>query len=1181
MGWYVADGDTKAIYLLGPDHVKSLVRSEVILHELLHSILVDVVDASNPSFASQQLILELQGLLNDARNYVQSNNLPQYQRATQNLHELIAYGMLNQDFQKNVLEKLTVTDPKTKNELVNQTGLKRFVTSVIKFLGFTQSGEKVAENGLVTLIRDVSGLLEEAKARPASRIKTVLSMAAPDVNSYSTQTLYAGLSGNVSEAFDFQLQGLLQGIVDKLHGPFGSFKAERMEHQALMPTDIFLKALAEGVAPFASLSLAAGFKISEKEAFVLEQVEATVRAALTDNAGQTTVAYRELSKLYAETYQRLKPQDFHQGEWSQATAEEQRQAQALYDFLFKLERTHGDSLDYLSRFAALGLANEQVNSLLKTATARDTRTLAQLPLQERLQAVFERILSWLNGKLTKTYAGQRGDDKLQTLVDQLVSIEAKKRSKLLQQQSGSVFDTMERRMTGTTQGIKAGIARLAESSVIQKSSNTFVRLLGKLASTAARDRLEHYLQTVEKFRNEHTQEGLDVVSGIVNEMRGAKEDNRTLFRLHREAKRREGVREDIESGTTQTVLEGYANSGKDLTDADQKAITNFYLRTDASVLLDSMSMTDLATLLQSDAAIAKKASDIEKQLLQYGRYANFYSVEAKALGYFLATGRATTTHLLKNAEAIARMVGTSYQDQLGREQRAEATKLIDQLATLRAMQYTSGADKQKARNVLATEMRRGAENGVELTLKLHKNLNAQAKDRLFYSDSLLVMKGYTPEIYNPHKEVRVADEVTGAELVSQGFTQGGQVPHDDADPDKGTVRHLYYREGGGLAPYLTGTFSLQDLKAKGSRSASNSVADMAEWVANKQDLKVMQMRKQGDAANLFRPNPNFDPSKVDATYAVPVLDWEGNITDYNYLMSAAMKDSALLDRDNRFAALLGRQAANQFDKQTTPEQNRKVIEALKAQYDAEYSERSAEYRVIGPNSPIAAHRQMYQMLPHYAKESIAVVWGEEGMRVRVDLLDLVFGYRKPSVSDVFNKDETLRNAGEQIFVDVATQLLGAKAMLYLNRFDEVWQLIVKEIKDIYVIKNLKTLMGNIKSNLSELAMFGVPLTDMVRDHRIALKGALAYRQDAEELASLRMRLESGYVQGNEAQMKRDILILEDRLAKNPVRELIEAGMMPTIVEDIDQEDIYSYKAWAQKQLDTVASKVSPRVREAA
>ena len=656
------------------------------------------------------------------------------------------------------------------------------------------------------------------------------------------------------------------------------------------------------------------------------------------------------------------------------------------------------------------------------------------------------------------------------------------------------------------------------------------------------------------------------------------------MRLHRDAKHREGVREDIETTTTKTILGSFANQGKDLDDKKQKAITNFFLRTGAECLLDSMDMADVYALLQNDAAIAHRIAAIERQLMPYNKYAHFYSAQAKILAYYLATGEVKGSHLLKNAEAITRMVGTAYQDRLRFEHNAtvekDVQKLVDELVTLRAVQYTTTPTKQLARDVMATEAQRGSSSGIEFVLKYHKRLGAEAKDRLFFGNSLLFMKGYTPEIYNHHKEVRIADEVLGAELEAQGFTKGGTVAYDKADPNKVT-RHLYHREGGGLAAYMTGAFSLTDMHAKGSRSATNSVETLEDWVDNKTDLRNMKLRKQAEALRLFQPNPGFDPSKVEDTFAAPVLDWEGKVTTYNYLMSSAVKDSSLLDRDNRFAALLGRQAAHQFDKVSTPEQNRKVVQALKDQFDAEVDTRSREYRVIGPDSPIAAHRELYQMLPDYTKNAIEAIWGAKGMQVRVDLLPVVFGYRKMGVTEVFNKDPQLRNAGEQIFVELATQLLGKQAMMKLNRADEIWQLIIKEVKDIYVIKNLSTLVGNIRSNVSELVWFGVPVKDIVRDHRIALKGATAYRKDKEQLDALRMKLDSGYVQGQENEIKREILRLEDALARNPVRELIEAGMMPTIVEDVEQDDIYSYKAWAQKKVDGVTSKINPHVRNAA
>lgn len=123
------------------------------------------------------------------------------------------------------------------------------------------------------------------------------------------------------------------------------------------------------------------------------------------------------------------------------------------------------------------------------------------------------------------------------------------------------------------------------------------------------------------------------------------------------------------------------------------------------------------------------------------------------------------------------------------------------------------------------------------------------------------------------------------------------------------------------------------------------------------------------------------------------------------------------------------------------------------------------------------------------------------------------------------------------------------------------------------------MMGNIKSNLSELFMFGVPLKDIVQHHRVALAGVLAYRKDNERLVQLKTQRDAGYFAEDPKEMDREITRLQDALERNPVYPLIQAGMMPTIVEDVGTDDPYSYKSYFREKTDKVLKHINPTIRE--
>jgi hypothetical protein len=148
----------------------------------------------------------------------------------------------------------------------------------------------------------------------------------------------------------------------------------------------------------------------------------------------------------------------------------------------------------------------------------------------------------------------------------------------------------------------------------------------------------------------------------------------------------------------------------------------------------------------------------------------------------------------------------------------------------------------------------------------------------------------------------------------------------------------------------------------------------------------------------------------------------------------------------------------------------------------------------------------------------------------------------------------------------------------IARGERAWQEIVREAKDIIVVKTGFVMAGNIWSNLSLLAMEGVSLKDILQHHLVALKGATAYQRDTARLAELETLLSVGYTQGMTQSIQDEIVRLKDAIDRNPVKELIDAGLMPTIVEDVAaEEDIYSYKSALARKTEKFTNRLNPSV----
>lgn len=1167
-GWFVAKGDKQAVYVLSPDFKYSGLTPEVLLHELTHAALATTVEAAlaEGKGPAHDLVQELESLRSLASQFVAKQGLTQFEPALSNVHEFLAWGMSNLEFQRSVLNKIEMASQTGGNKLV--TAMKRFIDALtgLLFKGTSKTEQQLAQNGMAVLIANVSGLFH-ASAQTKSKTDLVLAQkhTDPNLHNYTTTELLEALPGTVSPGFNTQLKGLLNGIVEALHGPYGSFKESLMVNSPQTPTEIFAQALATGAAPFASKSLAAGFRINDKEAYVLEQVEATMRAALETNEGHTTSAYQELTKLYQEASVKL------QG----------KMPADLYDFVFKIESKADGKSDYLARFAALGLAHEDTADLLNFATdVRTKRDLAGLTLYEKLHEVYDAILSWLSRQFTHTFEGQQANAKLEALVTQLVGIEAKKRIKLNQKQN-ETFEFLEEKVLELSKAGRDKIEAFGKSAFFKTSSSGFVKALGSTVSAMAGNRTDHIMEAINTIRDEQFRQRHGVVAGIINEIRGSRADNQTFHELLRISKHIEGTRKDIITNTAKFTLESFDQGGNYLTPEHKAALSAVVLRTDLASLLNQQgsNMEEIAKYVQDPGTLQKEIKRLEGQLAMFANFGHYFIKGAKLLGYYKATGRVAGANLMFNAGNIANLYGTPFAGRIQAGNVTKVTPVIDRLTTLYALAYVDPQHMLAAREVMAQENRRtDGGHGIEMILKLHQQLQQQSKDRLFAAGEPLRMKGYVPEIFNPYIELKAADELDGENLVKQGFVQGAEVHQDRVDPDQ-TVKHLYVLRDGGLQSHLTGIMSYTGRRAKGSQVTNgNTNLLSAQGIANLTTLATINQGKAKAVRAMFDQDANFDPRKVGDVHLAPVLNAVGDVVNYRYMMAEHTKDN-LLERDNRFEHLLGALAGNIYDKEMAVTQNAAAVQALKDQYDAEYAEKHRSYLRVGENATDPELREIWRLLPESTKQSVRQIWGGNNMMVRTDLLDINFGYRKLSIADTFTKDAAERNATERVLYEIGNFMFGEKARLRFKQGEDIWQAFVREAKDTMVVKSGVTLMGNISSNLTELYWFGVPLKDILHHHKVAMKGALAYRKDSEALERIKLQLSTGYLPANNVkELEREQALLEDSLARNPVRELIDAGMMPTIVEDVAaDDDLYSFKGRFNRKVDEFIDELNPHV----
>ena len=1190
-GWYHQEAGSAAIYVKSPDFVESGITPEMLTHELVHAALAEIVDThTGKDTQAGQAVADLEVLRGKVAETLAANGTlsSKYRNASGNVHELLAWGLTNAGFQQEVLANIQMPSKETGF----LTGLRSFINSLTRMI-FRGNADKAAETGLGLLVAQSTGLFREAAKLRESRTSSTLAYedAVNHVNAMTAQEVLEALQGASPRTASLEhrthLNEVISSIVTPLYGPYGAFKEEASVNRAITPMDVYLKSLATGQKPFASRAMASPFQVNQQEGFVLESVQATIEMAM-DNPN-TVFVRQALVNLFNEARQTLKPENFHVGDWATATPTEKQIAADKHAFLFDqpVSATTNKST-FLAQFAALGMASEEVRNILTFSTADATKPLKSLPWGARLTELFRRVMTKLAELHTKVTVGTQASEAVDMLVGQLVDIEAKRKARMLENKLNAM-DQVEMAVAGVGNSLRARAETFGKLPFFKQARSPVVRLAGSVISTVAGDRVAQVLDHVTVLRDNAMKSKQGVMMGIVTEMRGAHDGNRIATELFKQAKAIEKDRKDHIENTVSQVNDSFKDGGAYLTQEDRNALTRVFLRTNASALADTLGTVRLKELMEDPAQMKQFRVYLENQVKALSTDFGYLTAATKDLAYHKVVGGNVSDNLMLNTRNIAQLLGTSKAGTVSEADVKAMTKVLDQLLPVYALAYTGRTDMNRAMEVFRTESQRGDHSGVDMILKLHAGLQKKSAELLFKNQEALQIAGYTPEIHDNKIEVLLVDRADIDAYLKAGYVQGTALQKDPTDQVTDD-RVLMTRRGAGQTGLLTGALSFTGMHRKGSSPERQSVNMLnGTQVSSAKHKQMIRTAKAPLIADLFNRDMTYDPRAQKAGKMVPVLAPDGRIADYRYMMTEHNRD-VLLDRDNSMDQILGTLSGQIVDKVSTAQQNSDVVRSLYDQYRADYKNRPSSYLVVGKDSTDPDIAEMYRLLPEATKREIKQVWKADNMLIPADQLNLIIGYRKYSLTEPFGKpDRDLtkkaglgdRNWAEQLFVSVAQALFGEKAALRIGQAEDVMQELMKEAKDILVVKNITTLVGNMMSNLSLLAIEGVSPREMIESHAVAIKGALDYRKDSRRLMQITQALEVGYVPEGQASLESEAIELRDRIARNPIKPLIDAGLMPTIVEDVEADDSqYSYKSRLQHGVEKYTARVPKLLREA-
>lgn len=1130
--WYASKGfDTQLNFYNGSDTPISIGD---VVHEVIHASTeqaIKAVEATPDLYPKAMKSLDkIKRLYIHVRNNSTSSENEMVKYGISNLDEFIATGLTNPAFIKHLDAMPATIEERGLNRLT--TAFRAMVSNVYDLLrSFTGRTAKYDPNKLSAyeaLIMDTAEFVGRTQSITGSPDQMTLlgaphTQAVDRVAEYTAKQVYDALDdGKLDPVFKEQLGRNISDITDRMFS--GQVRKFAKTDKGYSPEQIWDTALQNGKAPYLTKALAAGFSMTAQEQFGLEAIEVAITHTMGDKALMQSFA--SMDRAFIDAKKKLTVESFHKGDWTDASVEDKAIAKSKHDYVFRTDRK-----DYLTRFVALSIANKEFNDLLDIAASKRVLLKSDRPSFEGMMNVINKAIDGVLNKLSTAENIHSINRKLPELAKDLVNLDLKGRNKVVNKIEDAIYDA-DAILHTKIENVKETIAEKANE--IPTLDSRIGRIVTNVLKTSNGSGMFSIFDTIADFRNQdNNNTRLGFLGELNNEIKDNTQSKKLAERLINLAKQNEGNASRIKSLTKTDMLNQFANGGKDLLLEDRVAISYIGLRTDMQSLLDTYSVPEIKELLEKPAMLNKEIAKYEKQV-----GGTIYINRTKDLAWYMVSGVGSET-LGKNAEIIAGNAVTEGQ-----------IESIDKLASLYAIQYSDADHVKRMAKVMGNELSRSEGNGIEGLLKYHKTLVNDSKSVLFADNPYSMIKGYLPDITNPHKDVVIAKNKADRERLESAFyTRVGTVGKsmNDSSTEETT---MYYSEDAGKQRVISGAMALFNYGRKGTE-------------VELEPKKVSEITNR--ARSQFNQNPNYDPRNNNTSSMIPSYDQFGRVTGYNYEMSSRVRDQ-YLERNNDFSDLVGAFTSLGYTKVASSKQNMVVVEQLHKDYKENFSKDPKRYVYVSYNSNDPVIYNAWDKLPHETKEYVKQTWGRYGMYISNDAFLSIFGTPKMTVTSAFDKDPSMRNMAEEAFIGLMRIMFKDNARVSAARGERIWQEAVAVMKNFVVIRNASTLVMNMVSNIFLLAAHGIKPSHIVRDTLKSIKGGMQYRRDMTNIIRLQNKQRSNPEQAESIQ--EEINRLQVSIERNPLKEFIDKGMFAGIVEDVDpSQDMYSYQSGLGKKYE--------------
>jgi len=832
-------------------------------------------------------------------------------------------------------------------------------------------------------------------------------------------------------------------------------------------------------------------------------------------------------------------------------ASEEAQAQKMWDYVFNQGPSRNLANEEVDNtyheFLAYGLTNQDMFNALRGVSTRSSARVEAEGAIDTLFAIIEDIFLWLVDLLANPTSAQNAQDELFKIAQSIVSVEVSQALNALNI-ADKALDTGLKPIANTVGYAAEKTAQMIKALNLGGRENRgILGILGNTADTAANLTLYKVRSTengrevireaaegvVEDIYNPDSFIGENVISPFLTRSRKYQEWHK-LLRYSK--KYIDQLRKTVSVSVNRSVNEGFISP---ITKVENASLTRALLQTDIVSILDSYSLQQVARLLTDRNYLKGEIRTARTALLRGMPMAqsNMVNNQMSGMASYMINGETRTYNQHLNAFSLAHEIGN-----------VELAPRIDTIVTLLALDHLDQTVRDTAATVINREFAANAqENGVINVTELAKGFRRASKQRLFGGNLMQTQKGYISEIYDPAVDAQIAPVSDADHMKAKGYHLVEELRDDDTAPT-GARKGFYVASNNPNIQRIKTIASINELQVKGTTlaEASKAAGESYSSITNALQIRhtAQEYQRRSQAGTLAQDKR-----------LIPVRNEAGKIVNYRYVMSESLRDE-YLKKNYDLGNVLGQMHASIESKMNTKKINNQLIDLLKADYDENFTANPSRFVTMNAD-PDNEYSETFRLLPADMRAHAAREFGPgNGIPVRKEMMNIAFGYRKASLSNLSLVKDTY--VGHVIKV-----------------VEQGWQELIAQEKVNIVIKSINVMVDNIISNTILLRVLGVPIRDIIKDTKEATVAMNQYQKDFEQFIVLNKRFKADPSLKNNKAFVAKLSRTRTDIESSPVKHFIDEGIFQSITEDLDL-DAYGNKGRMLNWMEDTIGKHIPK-----